>query len=51
MKGFDEKNLIVAISEQLHKELKVYAAKNNTTISAIVRKALADSGFTVEDDS
>jgi hypothetical protein len=51
MKAPDEKNLVVAVPGTLHKKLKVYAAENSTTVSAIVRKALTDSGFTIEDEN
>jgi plasmid stability protein len=50
MKAPDEKNLIVVVPENLHKKLKVHAAENSTSVSAIVRKALADAGFKAEED-
>jgi hypothetical protein len=50
MKAPDEKNLIVVVPEELHKRLKIFAAENSTSVSAVVRKSLADSGFTLEND-
>jgi hypothetical protein len=49
-KNETKKRLIITVDESLHKDLKVQAALNSTTMNAIINKALKAYDFKNESD-